>query len=91
MHYDADSLDDRLVLGVEDVARLLGRTPASIRHAVARKSYWLPPSFLMGTKICWRRDDIVAHINKMASGEIPQSRVGRPRNPRDFTDDLSEE
>ncbi len=46
------------VLYVPDLARMLGRTEAAIRTAVNRGATWLPPSFPMGRRLAWRREDV---------------------------------
>lgn len=46
------------VLYVPDLARTLGRTEAAIRTAVNRGAAWLPPSFHMGRRLAWRREDV---------------------------------
>ncbi len=41
------------VLTVEGLAKLLGRTEASIREGIRRGVPWLPKSFKMGNRHCW--------------------------------------
>lgn len=46
------------ILYVPDLARMLGRTESAIRTAVNRGAPWLPPSFPMGRRLAWRREDV---------------------------------
>jgi predicted DNA-binding transcriptional regulator AlpA len=58
------------VLYVTDLARMLGRTEAAIRTAVNRGAPWLPPSFSMGRRLAWRREDVekfLAHQSRQTS------------------------
>jgi predicted DNA-binding transcriptional regulator AlpA len=46
------------ILYVHDLARMLGRTEGAIRAAVNRGAQWLPPSFAMGRRLAWRKEDV---------------------------------
>lgn len=46
------------VLYVPQLAAQLGRTEAAIRSAVNRGAAWLPPSFQMGRRLAWRKEDV---------------------------------
>lgn len=50
------------VLYVAELAKLLGRTEASIRSAVARGADWLPPRITMGERLAWRRETVEAFL-----------------------------
>jgi len=54
------------VLYVEDVARLFGRSPKAIHHALARGQDWLPRPFRVGRRLAWRPSDIEAQIKMLA-------------------------
>lgn len=60
---------DQLVLGVRDVARLLGRTPTAIYRAIDRGADWLPRPFRMGGRLGWLRKDVENHVRMMARTE----------------------
>jgi predicted DNA-binding transcriptional regulator AlpA len=51
-------MNQQSILYVADLARMLGRTEAAIRAAVNRKANWLPPSFPMGGRLAWLRQDV---------------------------------
>lgn len=54
------------VLYVADLAKKLGRTEAAIRAAVNRGADWLPPSFPMGRRLAWRREDVDRFLAEQA-------------------------
>jgi predicted DNA-binding transcriptional regulator AlpA len=51
-------MNQQSILYVTDLARMLGRTESAIRAAVNRGAAWLPPSFPMGRRLAWRREDV---------------------------------
>jgi predicted DNA-binding transcriptional regulator AlpA len=51
-------MNQQSILYVPDLARMLGRTESAIRMAVNRGAPWLPPSFPMGRRLAWRREDV---------------------------------
>lgn len=54
------------VLYVPQLAKKLGRTEAAIRAGVNRAADWIPPSFPMGRRIAWRREDVDSFLAKRA-------------------------
>jgi predicted DNA-binding transcriptional regulator AlpA len=67
------------VLTVEGLAKLLGRTEASIREGIRRGVPWLPKSFKMGNRHCWLRGDVMVFLHELKSGSSCRSRSGRTR------------
>jgi predicted DNA-binding transcriptional regulator AlpA len=67
------------VLTVEGLAKLLGRTEASIREGIRRGVPWLPKSFKMGNRHCWLRGDVNAFLRKLRDGTVGHSKSGRKR------------
>lgn len=67
------------VIHVEGLARMLGRTDASIREGIRRGVRWLPKSFKMGGKHCWLKDDVRKFLREYRDGEHDKVRVGRKR------------
>lgn len=67
------------VLTVEGLAKLLGRTEASIREGIRRGVPWLPKSFKMGNRHCWLIDDVRAFLIHLKSGEEQKKSPGRKR------------
>lgn len=80
------------LLAVEDLAKLIHKTPASIRSDASRNTRALPPICrLPGTKrLLWRREDVLSWIaqfverapeettSRVAPVDVPRKR-GRPR------------
>lgn len=50
------------VIGVADLALIIGRTEPAIRMGVHRKVDWLPPHFYLGRKLAWRRSSVEAWL-----------------------------
>ncbi|WP_416467871.1 hypothetical protein [Pseudomonas sp. LFS044] len=70
------------VLTVEGLAKLLGRTEASIMEGIRRGVPWLPKSFKMGNRHSWLRQDADLFLNELKSGKPHSSKTGRKRkNP----------
>ncbi|CAI3808264.1 hypothetical protein GLGCALEP_05086 [Pseudomonas sp. MM221] len=67
------------VLTVEGLAKLLGRTEASIREGIRRGVPWLPKSFKMGNRHCWLRDDVKAFLRQLRDGKTGHQKCGRKR------------
>ena len=59
-------MTESAVLYVADLARMLGRTETAVRAAVNRSAPWLPPSFPMGRRLAWRRDDVEKFLAQQA-------------------------
>ncbi|MBS3183716.1 hypothetical protein JIQ88_01305 [Pseudomonas sp. PCH44] len=73
--------DDTEVLTVDGLAKMLGRTEASIREGIRRGVPWLPKSFKMGNRHCWLREDVRKFLVLLRNGEEAQAKTGRKRNP----------
>ncbi|MDI3399678.1 hypothetical protein QLG12_15800 [Pseudomonas sp. V88_4] len=71
--------EDCEVVFVAGLAKMLGRTEASVREGIRRGADWLPKSFRMGTRHCWLKEDVREYLRKCADGENKASEVGRPR------------
>lgn len=69
------------VIYVADLARILGRTEASVREAIRRGVPWLPNGFRMGIKHCWLRADVMQFLVDYRDGKIETkpTKVGRKR------------
>lgn len=67
------------VLKVDGLAKMLGRTEASIREGGRRGAEWLPKSFKMGGKHCWLKDDVRKFLREYRDGEHTKPKVGRKR------------
>lgn len=59
-------VNEAQILYVPQLAAMLGRTEAAIRSAVNRGADWLPPSFPMGRRLAWRRNDVEAFLAQQA-------------------------
>lgn len=73
--------EDTEVLTVDGLAKLLGRTEASIREGIRRGVPWLPKSFKMGNRHCWLKSDVYEFLHLLKSGEMANKKTGRKRNP----------
>ncbi len=69
------------VIYVADMARILGRTEASVREGIRRGVPWLPKSFKMGIRHCWLRADVTQFLTDFRDGKLENkpTRVGRKR------------
>lgn len=67
------------VLTVEGLAKMLGRTEASIREGIRRGVPWLPKSFKMGNRHCWLKSDVREFLREMRDGILAQAKAGRKR------------
>ena len=67
------------VIHVEGLARMLGRTDASIREGIRRGVSWLPKSFKMGGKHCWLKDDVRKFLHELRDGGQLKPKSGRKR------------
>lgn len=68
------------VLTVEGLAKMLGRTEASIREGIRRGVPWLPKSFKMGHRHCWLKEDVREFLKNCRDQEQANTKVGRKRN-----------
>ncbi|AGA74928.1 hypothetical protein CXG50_18970 [Pseudomonas plecoglossicida] len=67
------------VLTVEGLAKMLGRTEASIREGIRRGVPWLPKSFKMGNRHCWLKEDVRKFLREVRDGAHQKPKVGRQR------------
>lgn len=67
------------VLTVEGLAKLLGRTEASIREGIRRSVPWLPKSFKMGNRHCWLKEDVREFLRSLRDGEPTKAKPGPKR------------
>lgn len=69
------------VVYVADLARILGRTEASVREAIRRGVPWLPNGFKMGVRHCWLRADVMQFLTDYRDGRVQNKpvRMGRKR------------
>jgi len=69
------------VIYVADLARILGRTEASVREGIRRGVPWLPKGFKMGIRHCWLRADVMQFLTDYRDGRVESkpARVGRKR------------
>ena len=67
------------LVGVPELAVMLGRTQEAIKKAKSRMPYWMPKPIKQGRRIFWRVSDVRAHIQAQAEGKIKEVKQGRPR------------
>lgn len=67
------------VLTVEGLAKLLGRTEASIREGIRRGVVWLPKSFKMGSRHCWLKEDVRNFLREFRDRHHYAPKTGRKR------------
>nr|WP_236165733.1 hypothetical protein [Pseudomonas fulva] len=67
------------VLTVEGLAKLLGRTEASIREGIRRGVPWLPKSFKMGNRHCWLKEDVRIFLREFRDRSAHIGKPGRKR------------
>ncbi|WP_260688070.1 hypothetical protein [Pseudomonas sp. AO-1] len=70
--------EDCEVVFVAGLAKMLGRTEASVREGIRRGVDWLPKSFRMGSRHCWLKQDVRVFLTEYRDGK-KAPRVGRPR------------
>lgn len=75
--------DESEVIYVADLARILGRTEASVREGIRRGVPWLPKGFKMGIRHCWLREDVMQFLTNCRDGKVEKkpTRAGRKRHP----------
>lgn len=73
--------DECEVIYVSGLARMLGRTEASVREGIRRGVSWLPKGFKMGVRHCWLRADVMQFLKDYRDGRVENkpARVGRKR------------
>ncbi|WP_223528265.1 hypothetical protein [Pseudomonas sp. A-RE-23] len=73
--------EEREVVFVDGLGRMLGRTEASVREGIRRGVDWLPKGFKMGVRHCWLKDDVHEFLRACRDGENKAPKVGRKRQP----------
>lgn len=71
--------DECAVLYVAGLAKILGRTEASVREGIRRGVDWLPKGFKMGTRHCWLKSDVRMFLIACRDSENKAPKVGRKR------------
>ncbi|ARA80212.1 helix-turn-helix transcriptional regulator [Pseudomonas ficuserectae] len=69
------------IIHIPELAKMLGRTEASIREGIRRGVEWLPKSFKMGGRHCWLKDDVRKFLREFRDGEHAAPKTGRKRRP----------
>ena len=72
-------LRGRLVVGVADVAVIIGWNPQSISRACRRGTFPIPSSLSAGSYV-FRVADVLAHVDSI--GQPPKPKRGRPRKAK---------
>ncbi|MBW1250197.1 hypothetical protein I7860_26350 [Pseudomonas tolaasii] len=70
------------VIYVADLARILGRTEASVREGIRRGVSWLPKGFKMGIRHCWLKADVMQYLLDCRDGKVQTepTKSGRKRH-----------
>lgn len=53
-----------VVIYIEDVAKLIGKSPAGVRHLINRHPDSLPKHTRIGGRIAWLRDDFEKRLKE---------------------------
>lgn len=69
------------VIYVAGMAKMLGKTEASIRDGIRRNADWLPKGFRMSGQHAWLREDVLKFLREYRDGAHKASKPGRKRNP----------
>ena len=67
------------IIGIPEMALLMGRSESSIRTAVGRLPEWLPKPMKQGNRVCWRLESARQFIREYETGQHRKPKVGRPR------------
>lgn len=67
------------IIHIPELALMLGRTESAIRSARQADAAWLPPSFMQGSRICWRVSTVRQFLQECESGLHAPGRPGRKR------------
>lgn len=73
--------DESEVIYIADLARILGRTEASVREGIRRCVSWLPKGFKMGIRHCWLKADVMQFLLDCRDGNI-ETKPKRPGRKR---------
>lgn len=61
--------EDSEVVYVAGLARIFGKTEASIRDGIRRNADWLPKGFRMSGRHAWLREDVLKFLREYRDGE----------------------
>ncbi|BCA30169.1 hypothetical protein [Metapseudomonas otitidis] len=61
--------EDSEVIYVAGMARMLGKTEASIRDGIRRQADWLPKGFKIAGQHAWLREDVMRFLREYRDGE----------------------
>lgn len=68
------------IVHIPELAKMLGRTEASIRSARQDGASWLPPCFKQGKRVCWRVATVRKFLEEYEQGQHVPAKPGRKRN-----------
>lgn len=68
------------IIHIPELAKMLGRTDASIRSARQDGANWLPPCFKQGKRVCWRVATVRKFLEEYEQGLHTSAKPGRKRN-----------
>lgn len=72
--------EDSEVIYVAGMARMLGKTEASIRDGIRRHADWLPKGFKMSGQHAWLKEDVLKFLREYRDGSHKAGKPGRKRN-----------
>lgn len=84
--------EDSEVIYIADLARMYGKTEASIRGVIRRGVEWLPKGTKIAGKHAWLREDVRKFLREYVDGQQHKAKPGRKRlelgqlSPKDFED-----
>jgi predicted DNA-binding transcriptional regulator AlpA len=67
------------IIHIPELALMLGRSESAIRSARQAGAAWLPPSFMQGSRVCWRVSTVRQFLQEYESGLHVSRRPGRKR------------
>lgn len=71
--------DDSEVIYIADLARMYGKTEASIREGIRRGVEWLPKGAKIAGKHAWLREDVRKFLREYMAGQHQKAKPGRKR------------
>lgn len=71
--------DDSEVIYIADLARMYGKTEASIREGIRRGVEWLPKGSKIAGKHAWLREDVRKFLREYVDGQHHKAKPGRKR------------
>lgn len=75
-----DDLQSEVVY-VAGIAKIFGKTEASIREGIRRGVDWIPPGFKLSGQHAWLKSDVISFLKDMATG-VKTERIGVKINPK---------